>query len=390
MAADSELHGEAEDLAEILDGLHSDHPEDEALALEEEAKWVSESDDLTEIDIDGDPELRALEEMETALTEAPLELEPETGEVTHAGWQQQEETVAETDVDLDTVRETEVEIEKEPPLEHDLDDDSATTLLTLPTLEQATVVDEEEDAMVAAARTAGEDEPWQEEVIDIPVADHKLEPQFDELPGEAAVVAAAGAALLAKGARSKHEEVEAPVKVVKKRTGAGLPMSSTQKLWLAAAVLLVLSAGLLMRTDWWEYTLFNWRSPYRLSALESSWRNHSVGQLLLVQGEVTNHGSSAPPWVRISLMDGKNKTLATVLVVPGRVVDKRVLDGSGEQAIQAMIRLQGQERTSTETSWASHRLPFQAIFVNPPGEVTRFQVDFSTVGTPVTQQKAQL
>jgi hypothetical protein len=88
------------------------------------------------------------------------------------------------------------------------------------------------------------------------------------------------------------------------------------------------------------------------------------------------------------LLDGKNKSLTSVQIVPGRVVDKRVLDGSGEQAIQAMIRLQGQERTASETSWAGHRLPFQAIFVNPPGEATRFQVDFSTVGA--TQQKAQL
>uniref|UniRef100_UPI00187D5602 hypothetical protein n=1 Tax=Candidatus Magnetaquicoccus inordinatus TaxID=2496818 RepID=UPI00187D5602 len=283
----------------------------------------------------------------------------------------------------------------------DHEDEEPSTLLTLPTYEQeSTIRDEDEDALVAAARGAhgdehellSEDDPWQEEEIIAPIETNKMEPQFDELPGEAVVAAAAGAALLAKGARglAEEREPEIPPQKRKRSARAGLASSPTGTLWMAAGVLLLLAVGLLLRTDWWEYTLFNWRSPYRLTALESSWRNHSVGQLLLVQGEVTNHGSSAPPWVRISLLDGKNKVLATVQVVPGRVVDKRVLDGSGEQAIQAMIRLQGQERTSTETSWASHRLPFQAIFVNPPGDASRFQVDFSTVGAPATQQKAQL
>ncbi|MEO5349651.1 MAG: hypothetical protein H7836_08400 [Magnetococcus sp. YQC-3] len=70
-------------------------------------------------------------------------------------------------------------------------------------------------------------------------------------------------------------------------------------------------------------------------------------------------------------------------------MDKKILDGSGEQAIQAMIQLQGQERTPSELTWPGKRLPFQAIFINPPGEAVRFQVDFSSTGQMSAQQKAQ-
>ncbi|MEO5339482.1 MAG: zinc-ribbon domain-containing protein [Magnetococcus sp. MYC-9] len=386
---------EQEPLEEMLEDLQADHPEDDMSDLEEEDAWATSADELGEIDVDGDPELVALEAMETEAAD-------------------EEET--RPPARTDTV--------EEETLDDHSDDDMADTQRMIDDGAEPFLDEEDEDELTAAAKgehlplgdkdllpEAGEpwpdEEPWpgeeDTELAPTVVAGQsgKIEPQLD-IPGAAAALGvAAGAVAMAKASRppegpsaagaaaqSATQEPVAPRRVAR-RASSG-KRRATGPLWAAAAVLLVLAMGLISRTDWWEYAWFNWRSPYQLSTIESSWRKHNFGYLLLVQGEVTNNGSTAsPPWVTVSLLDGKNHTLTTVQVVPGRVVDKKILEGSGEQAIQAMIRLQSQERTPSEATWSNKRLPFQAIFINPPGDSTRFQVDFSQTNQGSTQQKAQ-
>ncbi|MBF0583664.1 MAG: zinc-ribbon domain-containing protein [Magnetococcales bacterium] len=278
--------------------------------------------------------------------------------------------------------------------------------------------DEDEDELIAAAKESylpsemdllpevAEEEPWpdeEEEATQVAAGvdsrpPGKIEPKFDDLPELAGVAGVANAVMLAKGSRTAEAKA-ATVAVAKPaakkpmarrksaRAGRGQGVS---KPWLSVFILLLASLYLLLQTDWWEYTWFNWRSPLQLSTIETSWRKYSFGNVLLVEGEVTNAGGTAsPPWVHIALLDNKNSTLVETQLVPGRVVNRQILDGSGEQAIMAMIRLQGQERTPAESTWSSSRVPFQAIFINPPAEAARFQVDFDPTGQSFGQKSPQ-
>ncbi|MBF0161540.1 MAG: zinc-ribbon domain-containing protein [Magnetococcales bacterium] len=394
-----EMTQDPEHLEELLGDMQEEHPEDLPLIEEEEEEWATPSDDLGEIDLDGDPELRVLEEMEEDSAgleeddEAATQLMAQAGRLEAGGHSEQES------------------------------DDEAVTQLAMgrPVREPHLEEEEEEDDLIAAAKEhylpleegellpeegggpwSSEEEPWPgEEDTRVVSPDDlgkldKIEPRFD-LPAQAKP----GGVALSKEPRAV-EEMPARATMAKPATGgmtrkkaarpaSGGGMSPLAKpLWAAAGALLLLMLFLLSRTAWWEYAWFNWRSPYQLSSIASSWRQQSFGLMLLVQGEVTNNGSTPfPPWVQISLLDEKNNTLLTTQVVPGRVVDQKILDGSGEQALQAMIRLQGQERTPGESAWTGKRVPFQAIFVNPPGEASRFQVDFSGTAPVSAPQKPQ-
>ncbi|MBF0461546.1 MAG: zinc-ribbon domain-containing protein [Magnetococcales bacterium] len=480
---DPDLPDEAR-LAHLLEDLQAAHPEDAHISQEEEGDWATHTDALEEIDIDGDPELSALEALEAGAGEAAgldeteavtrlaetddLEQEPDAAAIdaTEAtdGLEQEPEPDAAAAIDeteaATRLAETD-DLEQEPaaaaamdeteaatplaeadhqtegaameePLAQDrdeelatqlvtqaghmeagaLDDEAATLLATRTLLAEEPLEEEDEDALIAAVKAGHpplgqtdllaegkspwpDEEPWtvRGDTVRPPPAvtdpSGKMEPQFDA-PLAKGAEGDKAAKPVAKGAA---QSVSAAAAARKKRVAAanGAEWDGlTKKLWVAAAVLLVVTVGMLVRTDWWEYTWFNWHSPYRLSTLETSWRKQSFGHVLLVQGEVTNNGgSSAPPWVQVSLLDGQNKTLLTAQVVPGRVVDRRILDGSGEQAVSAIIHLQGQERTPSESTWTAKQVPFQVIFINPPGEAVRFQVDLNGTGQVAAQQKSQ-
>ncbi len=408
---------EPEHLAEVLDDLQTDHPEEEPPVQEEEADWATTSVDLEEIDIDGDPELRALEALEAGQNgsegEEAIPLEPEEA-------MREQALEEETDTQLATQA---GRVEEGALTEREAEESAATQLATHIEYAEDSLEEEDEDAMVATVKETflpmgeaellpEEDEPWPDEAEEeeakapppaVAGKVQKREPQFD-MPGKEGSLPDGGllvAGPLPEGGKSppgpgKPMAVKPPVpgKVVKKRVAPVArdtrPGGMSSKMGIAAALLLALTAGIILRTDWWEYAWFNWHSPYRLSTIETSWRKQSFGHLLLVQGEVANNGSTPfPPWVHVSLLDGKNNPLVAVQVVPGRVVDKKILDGSGEQAIQAMIHLQSQERTPSESTWSGKQVPFQAIFVNPPGDVARFQVDFSGASQMSAQQKDQ-
>ncbi|MEO5364303.1 MAG: hypothetical protein H7838_11860, partial [Magnetococcus sp. DMHC-8] len=425
---------EPELLADLLDDLQEELPADAAPDQAEEEGWTTGTDGLEEIDIDGDPELSALEAMETGsdgpMPEDELDhqsatrlLDEEETRMVSAEEETRMEPVLEPESDLDLALEPEPVVDEEAATrvgheegeevtELEVDEEAATRLASHVQHEEEHLEEGDEDALIAVAKESylplgnadllpEDDETWPDEEETRPAAagkPGKIEPQLD-LPAGAGNVAAV--VTLAKGSRPAEGHAapgparpaagkaagRRPVRLAGVTGQAGL----AGKWWLAAAVLLVVvAAGLFLRTDWWEYAWFNWRSPYQLSTIDTTWRKHSFGHLLLVQGEVANSGSTPlPPWVQVSLLDSKNNTLQTVQVVPGRVVDKKILEGSGEQAIQAMIHLQGQERTPSESTWTGKRVPFQAIFINPPGEVTRFQVDFSSTSQVSAQQKAQ-
>ena len=156
-----------------------------------------------------------------------------------------------------------------------------------------------------------------------------------------------------------------------------------------ALLLLAMSLELVSQNEWWILTWYNLRSPYRLLSVESRWQKRSFGTLLLLQGEVDNNSRtrtvSSPPLVHISIMDKENKTLLTTQVVPGRVVNKKILNDSGEQAIREIIALHNREQTETESVWLEKKISFQALFINPPEGAVHFQVDFNVPAARLTK-----
>ena len=154
--------------------------------------------------------------------------------------------------------------------------------------------------------------------------------------------------------------------------------NASKKVWaLAAGLLVTLLLGMLSQTEWWISTWFDLRTPYRLISLHSQWHGHKAGNLLFVQGTVGKNGRiMTPPLVQVSLMDGGNNALLTARVVPGRVVDKELLQDVGQQAVREIITLQGQNRTPSEMTWTGKEMAFQAVFMNPPEDAVHFQVDF--------------
>ena len=324
------------------------------LATPETDEWATTSDDLKEIDLENSPELRELEETDEASDQETLLAENSVDEPSHFQEEAEEDSWSD---------------EEDPwPDEDDELEENETDLVDLPIdLSKAKEPLLEGDLQI--------DLPEEEETLLEEVLPVVLSEKVEEIPEKPVSL------------KERMMPAVSPVLAKAYPQTDGEPLdkgrwadwkNSSKKVWAVAALLLLsLSFGLVSHTEWGTVALVNARSPYRLLSLESQWRQHSVGGLLLVQGEVENNSrSSAPPLVYISLMDKDNHVLLAAQSIPGRVVDIKILDDTGQQAIREIVSLQGQGRTPAELTWKGKTMPFQAVFVNPPEEAAHFQVDF--------------
>lgn len=195
--------------------------------------------------------------------------------------------------------------------------------------------------------------------------------------------------------RDHTKEATAPL--VQDYVGMDPSLSSKQtmrhrfrkKAWtVIALLLLVLAAGVVSQTEWWILTWYNLRNPHRLVSMNNQWHKRNFGTVLILEGIIDRndrHHALTPPMVHITLLDQQNQPLLSTHVVPGRVVSSKILRESGAQAIREMILLQRRKRTEAELAPSEQRIPFQAIFVNPPEEGVRFLVNFNAPGAAMTQ-----
>ena len=347
-----------------LEEISMDEDDVTLLSTPEADEWATTMEELKEIDLENDPELHALEETDEASDQETLLAENSADAASHFEEPDQDSWSEEEDPWPD--EENDPEENEADLLLSEIDQDDLA--IALPEEEEEEVLPEKELHINLPEEEEEEVLPEKELYIDLPekneeILKEKASPEKQILP--------AVSPILAKTLPQTDGEL------MDKGRWDNLKNTS-KKVWaLAALLLLTLTYGLVSQTEWGTVALINARSSYRLLSLESQWRNHAVGGLLLIQGEVENNSrSSAPPLVYISLMDKNNHVLLAAQSIPGRVVDTKILDDTGQQAIREIVSLQGQGRTPAELVWKGTTMPFQAVFVNPPEEAAHFQVDF--------------
>ncbi|MBF0622583.1 MAG: DUF3426 domain-containing protein, partial [Magnetococcales bacterium] len=152
--------------------------------------------------------------------------------------------------------------------------------------------------------------------------------------------------------------------------------------WIIAALLvLTMMAGMLQRTSTIEYLLHDWGSVYRIQDVIGKWRQYDYGAVLMVEGSLYNTTklSHNLRMVRVSLMDENNQAVVSASVVPGRVLGEQDLE-SGEEALRKMMQLQGDtRRLDVAKARPQKDVPFQVVFINPPENVVRYQVDLDNM-----------
>jgi len=167
-----------------------------------------------------------------------------------------------------------------------------------------------------------------------------------------------------------------------------LSLPSAKLGWVATFLLgLSLVAGVVGPTDWWEYKWFDLKNNFRLMGVGGEWRVHPFGMVLVVQGRLTNTDrmTQGVPKIRVSLLDQENQELVVSSVLPGRIIDEKLLDDSTASSLQAMINLQSDvKKVKVEKLWPGKEISFQAIFINPSEKASRYRVDFDAIDKPVT------
>ncbi|MBF0447729.1 MAG: zinc-ribbon domain-containing protein [Magnetococcales bacterium] len=152
---------------------------------------------------------------------------------------------------------------------------------------------------------------------------------------------------------------------------------------LAALLLVVLGANWLSFTQWWEYKSHSMSSDFQLTQLEGEWRSYEFGPVLLIQGSIKNTSkvTQSVPKIGVSLYDEANKQLNHISVVPDRIVSDEILDNSGESALRSITELQEDvNKIKVDKLWPNKEMKFQALFIQPPVEASRYQIDYEPLG----------
>ncbi|MBF0421787.1 MAG: zinc-ribbon domain-containing protein [Magnetococcales bacterium] len=226
-----------------------------------------------------------------------------------------------------------------------------------------------------------EEDPLEEEVFQAGSQEEKVpevvfqEEPYEEVRKESDRVMVTESDSPSSGEEGGEEE--------EKRAGWALSLPAAQWGWSAALLLsLSLGAGVLVPTDWWEFKWYDLNSPFRLTQLGGEWRKHPFGTVLVVQGRLSNIDKMTQnvPKVRVAVLDKDNKELLASSVIPGRVVDDKLLDDSTEDSLRTMVGLQGDTRkVKVERFSPGQETPFQAIFIKPPESASRYRVDFDAM-----------
>ena len=326
--------------------------------------WASSPDDLKEIDMDGDAELKKLfggavppvdpgQEPDGVMEgEGGIDLEGEEGTDEEEEeeeeeedlwpaeeedpWPEEEELLPEEAAEV--VAAAELLVSEEAPTDPQVD----------PSEEREVLPDDEEESSDDTEESSDDEE--EEEPYD----DEEERLEVEEL------------AIVSSERFPAHADTEAThVGAVNKEEDA----TSSKTSWvLVALLLLILAAGLVFQTVQKEDAQHGLRTPYRLDLLGSQWRTHASGSQLWVQGEVVINGHAVPlPKVHVVLMDRRNNTLVSAPVVFGR------MDGTRQPT-----STQGLEQTQAteQGTGAGRTMPFQVVFTNPPAEAVHFRVDF--------------
>ena len=314
-----------------------DFDEEEATVVAQKAgeEWATDPDQLAEIDVDGDPELSELEDVEQELQENGDPIETLFGDNT--GLSEDESFFAG---------------DEEPWPDEDEDGE--------PLVEPS----EDADPLLPGMKMPPPLEPEEDESFDFSEEEDVSSIEEDVFDPET------------MGESFTEEEMDALVPIP-----TSMPASSKKAWSLSGLLMLMLILSVASLTDWWQYKWYSLKSPFLLSTVQGAWRIHSFGTLLLVEGDLSNNSRlvKSPPMVRISLMDEENNPMTSAKVIPGRVVNEKMLDDSNEESIRTMASLQGsQKKIKSQSVWPGKTLPFQAIFINPPEKAVRFQVDFDS------------
>ena len=390
------------------DDLLDDDPLDEDSDGDAARDWVTSSDELKEIEIDGDPELDELaghdvafeevEEEPLATREAHQESEEKTTQDPE-DWATPSDALKEIDVDVDPelralhAADTLADMEEDDPWLDEHED-------PWPDEEKTETTTEHDVGPLLSSRpttvASDTDPPKQEEK---PADDHKAEPVSDgplddrpDDPLDAQLPVREEKPSEEKRTVDETAEDDQPAEIAQPDE-EGQPQNSAKKVWALMGLLLVgLVAVVMPRMAWWSSSVPDDASsvslkqppvqinPYQLLPVRAYWQEHAFGTLLLVQGNIAHNGddvATPPPLARISLLSKEREIIRSMTVVPGRVVDKDILKNVSKAAIQEMIALQSQERTKADLAWSTTKtVPFQVIFINPPEAAVYFQVAF--------------
>ncbi|MBF0610398.1 MAG: hypothetical protein G8345_01960 [Magnetococcales bacterium] len=154
-------------------------------------------------------------------------------------------------------------------------------------------------------------------------------------------------------------------------------------LWMVASILGVVLIGSVLYThtgmrEWLEFKSFDLDNPFRIVSLESRWVEKDYGQLLIVEGSILNSTSIAHvvPLVKVIIMDKENKPVAETIVVPGRLLTDKDMEGT-QDTLRTIITMQGDtKRMKPPKVYPKKELGLVAIFINPPEGAERFQTEF--------------
>ncbi|MBF0415297.1 MAG: zinc-ribbon domain-containing protein [Magnetococcales bacterium] len=227
-----------------------------------------------------------------------------------------------------------------------------------------------------------EEEVQEEEVQEEEVVQESIVVRNEPVEETRGMMPTQGDAFSLESEEEKEEEEK------EKKAGWTLALPQAKWGWLASLLMcLSLVAGVVVPTDWWEFTWHDLHSSFRLAELGGEWRVYPYGTVLVVQGRLNNSDKSTQlaPKIRISLLDQENKELLVSSVIPGRVVDGKLLDESSEESLRTMIGLQGDaKKVKVERLPPGQEVAFQAIFIKPPETAARYRVDFDTIDKKAT------
>lgn len=243
-------------------------------------------------------------------------------------------------------------------------------------MDEGSLLEKEEPEEIGPQENIGVTEGFDEEIsADMEEVVEEVEEEVvEEVAVEKEEYTQKGGDVLEEG---DEEEVEAEEEKSSKWT---LALPSAKLGWIATALLgISLVAGVVGPTQWWAYQWFDFNSSFRLTGLRGEWRIHPFGTVLVVQGGLTNTDkmTQSVPRITITLLDSQNNELVSSAVLPGRVVEDKLLDETTEESLRAMIHLQSDDKKmKVDRIWPGKESLFQAIFVNPPAKAVRYRIDF--------------
>ncbi|MBF0623346.1 MAG: zinc-ribbon domain-containing protein [Magnetococcales bacterium] len=153
-------------------------------------------------------------------------------------------------------------------------------------------------------------------------------------------------------------------------------------LWTAAAILgLTWLVGSFGQSDWLQKKMRG-GSELALIGVEGQWQSSPEGNpMLMVMGGIGNEARTArsAQMVVVELLDDQQQPVATARVIPGRVLQEKDFPTHDQNLLRMVASQADTEKLKVPKVIPGKEMKFQAIFIDPPAEASRFRVNLEEI-----------